>query len=82
MPLYRFDTEVGGELLQDSGFVLDSDDEARDEAIRALGELAKELVPEKQAGIYIRVWRQDGALLLTLSVTCNAGTTSELWARP
>jgi hypothetical protein len=70
--MYYFDTDDGDEKFRDEiGLELDDDQEARDEASRALAALAKEYVPGPvaQKNVTMRVRDERGEPLLQLSLS-------------
>ena len=71
MPRYFFDIDDGETPYRDDvGIELKDDQAARDEAARALGELAKEYIPQSatpQKNITMWVRSEDGTALLSLS---------------
>jgi len=72
MPLYYFDTDDGDTKFRDeTGLELVDAQKARDEASRALAELAREYVPSALGQKNVTMWVRDetGEPLLQLSLT-------------
>lgn len=72
MPRYFFDTDDGQTQFRDEvGLVFSDDQVARDEASRALAEIALEYVPRPVPQRNITMWvrSEDGQPLLQLAMT-------------
>jgi hypothetical protein len=75
MPRYFFDIEDNGELtVDDEGLELSSEKAVRDEAIRALPELAKDELPDgAQHSFWVKVRDESGAYIFQASLELKSG---------
>lgn len=76
MPRYFFHVRDSGEFIDDVGIELAGPDEARAEAVRAAGEMLRDLGGRFWDGSEWRMWVTDeiGGTLCTLRFTANRGT--------
>jgi hypothetical protein len=77
LPLYFFDTDDGATLFRDEiGLEFANDQEARDQASAALGELAKEYLPggppQKNLTMWVRNEQGHAVLQLCFSFAVRA----------
>lgn len=75
MPRYFFDTEDDSVLTRDDeGLELQGEKAARDEAIRALPELAKDQLPDgPQHSFWVKVRDESGAYIFQASLELKSG---------